>query len=135
MDLELWELVAKYRTGQDNLQEEAAEEIVLRIRPRLFYLLLSLTKDEHTAKDLLSATLVKIFENIWSLEPTGSFLAWCLRIAYREFLKEWQSWRRRNIDFVDEETMNLLVEASAGGENPDVELGRETLIQTPEPCR
>ncbi|MBI1225062.1 MAG: sigma-70 family RNA polymerase sigma factor [Bacteroidetes bacterium] len=49
-------------------------------------------KDEAMAKDLLQETFIRVFSNINSYEPTGSFEAWMRRIAVRRSLQ----WLEKN---------------------------------------
>lgn len=53
-------------------------------------------RDEAMAKDILQETFIRIFENIRSFQPTGSFEAWMRRIAVRRSL-QWleKSWFRQ----------------------------------------
>ncbi|MBL8025921.1 MAG: RNA polymerase sigma factor [Fibrobacteres bacterium] len=88
-------------------QNSAFEQLIELHKDALYKWCYSLTKEPEDALDLAQEAFIKAHNKIHLYKPDGSFRAWLIRIAYRQFLnlKEKQRRRESNVAFIEEELM------------------------------
>ncbi|MGI8412629.1 MAG: RNA polymerase sigma factor [Solirubrobacteraceae bacterium] len=77
-------LVALAQAGD----ERAFEELVALYRPRVWRVLLRITRDRELADDALQEALIRAWQNIDRFQGRSSFFTWMTRIAINEGLRE-----------------------------------------------
>lgn len=60
----------------------AAEEILIRVRPRVQYAIRILMKNDRDIEDIVGQTMLEILESIGSYKGKGSLEAWAGKIAF-----------------------------------------------------
>ena len=68
--------------------ERAFEELVALYRPRLWRVLLRITRDREVADDALQEALIRAWQNIDRFQGRSSFFTWMTRIAINEGLRK-----------------------------------------------
>lgn len=67
--------------------EEAFVKLYSKLYQKIYFLALSIVKDEYLAQDVVQETFISVYKNISSLENDRTFVAWVNRIAYNCSLK------------------------------------------------
>ena len=76
------ELLRKSRAGD----AKAFEELIKKHEPKIYSLLLSMTKNETEAADLFQETFISAWRNLKAFNERSSFSTWLYRIAVNTFL-------------------------------------------------
>jgi len=84
-------LVAAYLAGD----AEAFEHLYARHAPRILGFVASLGGPRHLAEDVAQSAWLKALHALERYRPQGTFRAWLLQIAYREWLDQVRSARER----------------------------------------
>ncbi len=87
---------------------EALDELLREIQGPLFRYLVSLTRDEALAEDILQTALFTICQKIGWLEEPELFRAWCYRIAARHAFKTLEREKRWRHTLRDDEILNAI---------------------------
>lgn len=66
---------------------DAFEELYNQMYPKIYFLALSIVKDNYLAQDVVQETFINVYKNINGLENNRTFVAWINRIAYNCSLK------------------------------------------------
>lgn len=100
MDVLERDLVAAARKGDRSAFKTLAE----RYYPRIYRMLLALTRKDDVALDLTQDTFVKALQGIANFEMGSSFYTWLYRIAHNVFLDRYRRVRTAGFqkDFDDE---------------------------------
>jgi RNA polymerase sigma factor (sigma-70 family) len=94
--------------------EEAFNEIYNKYRQLLYLIILNITGDLETSKDLLQDTFIKIYQQASNLRKMGKFHSWAISIAkntalnYQKKMKEMQLTDQQASLIVDEENNRQL---------------------------
>lgn len=81
---------------------EAFDEIVKRYQGRLYGAAYRITGNREDALDAAQEALLKIYTRIDAWKPTGSFLAWMVRVATNQAIDLVRSRKRRRHESLDE---------------------------------
>lgn len=79
----LTELVVRVKDGD----EDAFIELYNKMHQKIYFLAISIVKDEYLAQDVIQETFISVYKNIGRLDNDRMFTAWINRIAYNCSLK------------------------------------------------
>lgn len=76
-------LVTRFKDGD----EDAFIELYNQMYQKIYFLAISIVKDEYLAQDVIQETFISVYKNIGGLDNNQMFTAWLNRIAYNCSLK------------------------------------------------
>lgn len=76
-------LVTRFKDGD----EDAFIELYNQMYQKIYFLAISIVKDEYLAQDVIQETFISVYRNIGGLDNNQMFTAWLNRIAYNCSLK------------------------------------------------
>lgn len=122
------ELVARFLVSRSH---EAFAELVERHQSRVRGFLRQLTGDPALADDIAQDTFLRTWRRLHQFSGEGRFIAWLMRLAYREFL---QTTRRNNRDrqLLDRVAANVASEDGVQLHRDTADLERFLAVLTPD---
>src|SRR5690554_5644064 len=84
------ELFIEFKEGS----EKAFELIYVKTNEKVFYTILSITKDYHLAEDLMQDTYIKIRQNINKYKPQNQAMKWLIMVSRNLAINEYNKRKR-----------------------------------------
>ena len=98
----------KYIESFQKGDQEAFEIIYNFYKKHIFFMALQYFSNEETAKDIVQATFLQIYEKIHTLSSPKAFYVWMNRIAYNKCCELYRSQRKDSIFYAEDKEENEL---------------------------